>query len=808
MLVLELRDALAVFKKRPYFVLSVVGTLAVALGILLCMVNLNHVLLIKSLPYPNQERLVVGVGNVYENDEIKYSDVMAYPLAEHLEKHADVAALAIANFGAEIVTSLAQRPLLRVTNTTPRYFDMLGVSFVKGRPFAAENGVGSKEPVAILSYDTWQEYFSASDSVLNEKLVINNVTYRIIGVTARDFVEPELFQAGLRTHIWLPWEFNTWPESMRKNWLSSTDQIKTLALLRPGQDTAQAGQMLESLVAERFRAATQGSPSLRNGEFKFQVTALKSYLIEDGRVAALLFLASSIALAIIACINVFNLLLSRAAEQQRRLAISATLGANKRHIFRQVFAEHLLLTGLSMVLALVLAAIVTQVMRAEIKDQLPRVSELSLSPVTVLVALLLIIALALTFSGLVTHTIDYRRLAASLNSSGKGAGLQISGATRKLLVISQIGLAAFLLVSITSVLKVSYETVSRAPGFRVDNVVFANLSTGSLQLNTPERIRYIEEIKQRLRQLPQVSRVSSALFVPMMSSRWTSDLKVDPSASGVLSVSTNIIDEEYLAVMGQEILEGSNFSREDVSFSAKKVLVNEMLARKISPSGSVLGKQVYWTGDDQKLAPYEVVGVVHDVAIPRMPQLPQLYVLPYDGLRFIVEVKDGQELSREQFLNVLSTVNRSFNLYEYETVRAMYDQLTLKDRFIVWVAIGLGMLTVMLAGIGIYGVLSYGIQLRRYELGVRMSVGAGPGRIAALIYQENLKLVLIGAMASLVILVIADRLLTRFAGYQLPLTAATGALGYVIIVTSVAMACYLSLRAIITRWPVFALRTE
>jgi hypothetical protein len=201
-------------------------------------------------------------------------------------------------------------------------------------------------------------------------------------------------------------------------------------------------------------------------------------------------------------------------------------------------------------------------LKSEIQDQLPRIAELSLSPVTALVAVLLVITLAITFSGIVSHAVDYRSLAGSLNSSGKGAGLQISSATRKLLVVSQMALAAFLLVAITSVLKVSYETATRIPGFRIDHLVFANLSVGSLQLNEAQRVRYINEIKARLQQLPQVVRVSNALFVPMMTNRWTSEVKLDPAGIDSYAAATNRIDEEFLPVMGQEIVAGNNFSRD------------------------------------------------------------------------------------------------------------------------------------------------------------------------------------------------------------------------------------------------------
>jgi len=809
MLAYELSDAWVGLRKRPLFVLSIILTLSVTLGILLCMVNLNQVLLLKSLPYPDQDRLVVGVGTVYENNETKFSDMVAYPIAEHLEKRADVAAAAVLNYSEEIVTNIEARPKLRVTNATPKYFSMLGASFAKGGPFGTGNGVGSKDPVAIISYEAWQKHFGGRQNILEDKVVINDVTYRIVGVTAEGFIEPELFQAGLKTQIWLPWEFNTWPPDIRTNWSAFSDQIKVLALLNPGQRPVDAEQMLNGLIGERFREETRGSAFLQNADYRFKMEGLKSYLVADGKVSALLFLSSSIALAVIACINVFNLLLSRAAEQLRQLAIKATLGAKKSHIFRQVFAEHLLLVGTSMVLALVLAAVVTETMKDNIAGQLPRIAELSISPATIAVALVLMAALALVFSGIVSHILDYRRLAGQLKASGKGSGLQVSSSIRNFLVMSQIALAAFLLVAIASVLNLSYATVARDPGFRVDDLVFANLSIGSMEPNREERIRYIDDITEKLKQLPQVRQVSSALFVPMMSNRWTSALKLDASGSETVSVATNLIDDAYLGVMGEEIVRGNNFSRDDVNYSAKKVLVNEELARQIAPSGDAIGKQVYWQSEgEEEFKPHEVIGVVRDVTIPRTAPTPRLYATRFSGLRFIVLLNEGATLSRQEFLNVLGSVNRQFNLYEYESVRGIYDGLVLKDLFIVWVAIGLGVLTVLLASIGIYGVLNYGILLRRYELGVRMSIGAGPGRIARMIYQENLVLLLYGALASLVILIVSDRLLAKYADYELPLSLGAGVGGYLVIVISVATACYLTLRAIVTRWPIFALRTD
>jgi predicted permease len=808
----ELAEAWSSLRKRPLFVLSIVLTLTVTLGILLCVVNLNQVLLLKALPYPAQERLVVGVGNVYESSEVKFADNVAYPIAELLEKskaQTGLEQLAILNYGEEIVTNIAARPKLRITNATPDYFPILGAGFAKGSGFSARNGVGSHEPVAVISYETWQTYFGGRDNVLDDKVVVNDVSYRIIGVTAARFVEPELFQAGLKTNVWLPWEFNTWPPEIRRNWSAFTDQIKLLGLLAPGQRQAVAEQSINSLVSDRFKAETRGSAFLNNASYHVSLEGLKPYLVEDGRVSALLFLASGLALAIIACINVFNLLLSRAAEQLRELSIRATLGAKKSHIFRQVFAEHLLLVGTSTVLALLLATVVTSAMKDRIAGQLPRIAELSISPATVGVAIGLVLLLALAFSGLVTHLLDYRRLASQLKSSGKGSGLQVSATVRDTLVVSQIALAAFLLVAISSVVRLSYETITRDPGFNIDNLVFANLSTGALQPSRDERIRNIEDLTARLKQLPKVKQVSSALFVPMMSNRWTSSVKLDAAGTETVSVATNLVDDAYLSVMGEKLASGSNFSRDDVNSSAPKVLVNQEMARRIAPDGDVVGRHVYWQADGEgEFKPNEIIGVVRDVSIPRTPATPRLYATRYSGLRFIVQLDQGATLSRQEFLDVLGAVNSQYNLYEYERVDGIYHQLVLKDLFIVWVAIGLGVLTVLLASVGIYGVLNYGILLRRYELGVRMSIGAAPARIAQMVYTENLILCVYGTIASLVILIAADRLLARYAGYELPLSWGAGATGYIVIVASVAAACYLTLRAIITRWPVFALRSE
>ncbi|HDY86188.1 MAG TPA: FtsX-like permease family protein, partial [Methylophaga sp.] len=742
-----LRTAWQSLKLRPLFALGIVTTLSITFGILLVMFNLHHVLLVKSLPYSNQDQLYVAVSKVYEEGQLKHSNAASYAAMEHVVKNADRGTFAIANYHAEIATDLDGFPMLRVTDTVANYFSMLGTNFVMGSGFSQDLELNAKEPIAVISYRAWQEHFSGDKNILERKVTINEVGYSIIGVTSQAFVEPALFRVGAQTDIWLPWEYNTWESDVREDWMSLTDQIKMFVLTEQGQTEKEMQHQLNSLIGEKFKQETVGNPIIKNGSYKFDIVPLKDYLLGDSGGSVWFFIAGSIALAIIALINVSNLLLARATEQQRNLAIKATLGASKQTIFSGLLAENTLLTTVSGVFAILFAYILTIEIRDLMQGMLPRIQELSFSWPALLFAIGLILSIGFMFTLLVANSLKYNQLIFTLKSSGKGSGLQVSTRMRKILVVSQIALAAPILVATSNLVVESVKEVFKEPGFEVENRYYANLNTVFNGSPSAERVPLINEIKEKLMELPQVTRVSNSNFLPMMSNRWTTSLQLTDGSNEKITTYTNLIDEQYFPLMGIDLLQGNNFTKEEIqTYKSSSVLINKSLADKITSDGSeIVGKYISWSSG----GPYRdflVIGVVEDVQVPNTPAVDRIYPSRFSNFRFMIETKPGTSLSRQEFLDTVQQVSGSFYIYEYNSVSSLYDALTINNKFIAGVSVLLSLLTVLLASIGIYGVLSYDIDLRRYEIGIRMAIGASPKKIASMIYKENLTLFLLGAL--------------------------------------------------------------
>ncbi|MCW8092492.1 ABC transporter permease [Alteromonas sp. ASW11-130] len=800
-----IRTAWQSLKLRPLFALGVVTTLSITFSILLVMFNLHHVLLVKALPYSNQDSLHAAISRVYEEDKLKLHDWASYPAIEHVVKNMDKGKVAVVNYHEELATDLNGFPMLRVADTVTNYFSMLGAQFAIGKGFPLDLELNAKEPIAVISYRAWREYFAGDTNILERKVTINDVSYSIVGVTSESFVEPALFQVGAQTDIWLPWEYNTWEEGVREGWASLTDQIKMFVQTEPGQTPQQMQHQLNTLIGDKFKQETQGSPHIKNGSYSFEIKPLKDYLVGDSVGSLWFFIAGSIALAIIAIINVSNLLLARATEQQRNLAIKATLGASKKKIFNGLFIENTILTGVSGGVAVIIAYILTNEVRHLMQGMLPRLQELSLSWPTILFAITLIFSIGLLFTLMVANSLKYNKLIFSLKSSGKGSGLQVSSRVRQVLIASQLCLAAPILVATTNLAQESLEEVMKESGFEVENRYYVNLNTVMNSYPSEERVPLINEIKERLLQLPQVVRVSNSYFVPMMSNRWQSTLRLDDDGSTV-DTYTNMIDEQYLPLMGIDLLQGNNFTREEIlTYQSSSVIINETLARKIAPNGDVVGKYISWTPGNE-FKQYLVIGVVEDIQVPNTPNASRIYLSRFNNFRFMIETKSGTELSREEFLDVVQEVSSSFYIYDYRSIESAYDSLTLNNKFIAGLSLLMCLLTIVLASMGIYGVLSYDVNLRRYELGVRMALGASPKHIANMIFGENIKLFVFGAFISVAIIFAMEYVLRTHFSLDLYVSPLMTALSYVITLATILVASSVAMKSITSRWPVHALK--
>ncbi len=811
-LILRHKQAWGSLKKKPGFVLTVLMTMGITLGALLCAITLNYLLLVEPLPYPEQERIFVVEHGILGAEKEAKGTAYTYPGLVHLYKSKEAfEQSAMMSYGQDVIISHRSQPLVNTTYVTPELHQILASPLAIGRVFKASEALETNNPVAILSYNTWKREFNGSADILDQKIELSGISYRIVGVLGENFVEPELNGIGQETQVWLPWDFNQAGQRQRQSFGNISGNLKFLGKLNKGVSISQAEQVLTPLVNTRWREGVAEIGFFKGWTIVMGVRSVKDVMLGDSESIAVMLLAGVIGIVLIACANISNLFMARTAEKQRLMAIQAAIGATKKHLFKAMLAETSLLMFMSIILALVLAKTGFYVMQQYLGAILPRVNELSLNPVTFGCAVLVTVIFALFFAKLSTRMINYRALNTTLQSSGKGSGLQVSKKTRQVLIASQVALATVLVFANFSLLKDAVKTINAPIGFATNNISTLILNFSSTDFPTQEEaIPIMAEIMEKLEALPQVESISQsnspldgfnvrALTNVVDNERYTPYFKA--------------IDHTYFSMIEQQILEGDNFTLVDRKDGTNVMIVNQAFAKQLRADGDVMGMQISTGRPD----PFKIVGIVKDIDIPNEAAIgsddadagvPRVYVPNRLGNQsFMVKVKPGQSVGREQLGKLLSEVDARYSVFSFN---AASDNLTQRLFAEITTAITtavLASLVFLLAGIGLYGILSYGTQLRRFELGARMAIGATRKHLLSMIINDNTKAVMIGFFGSVILFSIAYIGLSEYIqpllNWQVfPMIVAT----LVLIILVTLFACYWPLRKYINKPAIYSLR--
>jgi len=808
------KQAWASLKKKPGFIVTVLMTMGITLGALLCVMTLNYLLLVEPLPYPEQDRLFVAehelIGAEKESKAVAYT----YPGLVHLYKSKEAfEQAAILSYGQDVIISHSSQPLVNTAYVTPELHQLLASPMAMGRMFEASEAMDTNNPVAMLSYNTWKEDFSGSADILDQKINLSGVSYRVIGVLAEHFVEPELEDIGRETQVWIPWDYNLAGEGQRQSFGNISGNLKFLGLLKEGLSESQARQILTPLVSDRWQEGVADIGFFKGWSIKMGVRPVKEVILGQSESIAVMLLAGVVGLVLIACANISNLFMSRTAEKQRQMAIQAAIGATKKHLFKATLAETSLLMFMSIIFALVIAKVGFYIMQQYLGAILPRVNELSLNPVTFGSAILVTIVLAMFFAKLSTRMINYRALNTTLQSSGKGSGLQVSKKTRQILIASQVALATVLVFANFSLLKDAVKTINAPIGFTTNNISTLILNFSSTNFPSQEEaIPIMAEIMEKLEALPQVESLAQgnspldgfnvrALTNVADNERYTPYFKA--------------IDHKYFDMIKQPLIQGDNFTLVDRQDNNNIMIVNQAFAKQLKADSDVIGMQIATGGPDT----FKIVGIVKDITIPgdvpvghngdvAVSDVPRVYVPNGLGNQsFMLKLKSDQFVSRQQLGSLLKEVDSRYSVFSFNSAS---DILTLSLFAEITTAVTtaiLASLVFLLAGIGLYGILSYGTQLRRFEFGARMAIGATRNHLVSMVINDNTKAVLAGFVGSIVLFALAyiglSAYIQPFLTWQvLPMIIAT----LVLIILVTLFACYWPLRAYINQPAIFSLR--
>ncbi|MFQ3244146.1 MAG: putative permease [Arenicella sp.] len=802
----QLKQAWAGLSARKGFLVTVVATLGTTLGALLCILTLAYVLIAKPLPYPEQDRLYQLDSITYDGEGVRLGSAYQYPSLIHLfDNQTEFSESALVHYEEQVLTSHPKQPILRTTFITPSWFTLLDAKVELGRTFEQTEAKDGYNPVAILSFAAWQNEFDGDSNILERTISVNGSSYRVVGVLAETFIEPKLFNIGINTDIFLPWDYNVSAPAERRSWGNINNRRGFVGRLGGSLSKAQAEQTLTTLVNSAWQENVASIPFFDGWSVKMELQSFKKVILGDTKNTVLLLLVGVIGLLLIACVNITNLFMSRTAEQQRELAIQAAVGASKSHLFRSLFAQSGLVVFISMLVALIIAIVGFWALQHYLALHLPRVDELAINGVTFGSALLITLLLGLFFARLSANMINYRALNTTLQSSGKGSGIQVSQNVRRWLVISQVAIVTLMVFISMGLLRDSLKVINQPLGFETEDVSSFTLSISSTSdLSEEERKALMAELKNNLMALPQVENVSQAMppFPRFIDGRVVA--QVIEATEEELLVSTRLVDGRYFEVLSLPLIEGEFFSEADFNDEKKLLIINDVYAAKLAGKGSALGRKIKF-GQDL----FTVSGVVKGVQMPTATEIPmRAYMLPRNAEpEFLLKLKPQQTVSRELAVATLQEVSSQFSLLELESVDDQRKQLFFTQYTAAITSAVLAILTFSLAAVGLYGILNYATQMRRFELGTRMAIGAKGKDIMGLIIKDNAVAVGIGIVISIIVL------LTLYLGFSEALANTFNLQLVVFFFVAVALvcimvllACYWPLRRIINSLPIHSLR--
>ncbi len=648
------------------------------------------------------------------------------------------------------------------TRLTPSMFSMLGASPALGRPLRAEEAVPGADTVIILSHSTWQRYFGGSDTVIGQVAMFDGKPHSIVGVMPAGFAFPDP-----ETEFWMPFVAEA----------SDTRRLGVTARLQRGVTMAAAADEMASMIPELRNESAGGAPPLPSGVPRFEVARLLDLTVAPVRPALLLLAGAVGFVLVIACLNVANLLLARSADRQREMAVRLAVGARRSRLIRQTLTESLLLAvvgglagvGLAFGGVRLLQRLGASLPRRDLGPvpSLPRLGEIEIDGSVLLFTVVISILTGVLFGLAPAMRLSESRQMTALRSatvaSGSGFNLFRGERVQGLLVVVEIAVAMVLLIGggllIHSFVKLSQVNLGYDPAHVLSFQISLPAGRTDLELR-----RLADRLVERLQTLPQVRAVGYVEALPntMVSGRsvplrTTPQMPASirrgmPGAFAAEAPDTRLVSKDFLSSLGIQAIAGRTFGENDGRGQPQVLVINETLARSGLLGATPLGRHVYALGD----RPWEVIGIVGDVRQfgPAQRAEPQLFIdfrqvpeslrLSGVGLYFTVRV-DGDSTA---LVPNVRTISRELDSQTIVDNIAPLEQLVsnavARPRLYA-VLLGIfAIVAVLVAAIGIYGVMSHAVTRRTREIGIRVALGANRPAVMALILRQSLVLTAVG----------------------------------------------------------------
>jgi predicted permease len=810
----DLRYGARMLLRNPAVSAVAVVTLALGIGANTATFSIVNAVILRPLPYQNPDRLVSLWTNVPEHGRQPITPGNFVDWKNQNTVFEDIAA-----FGSSTMTLTGDGEPVQVmgANTSAGYFAVVGVEPMIGRLFHPEEYAPGKNQVVILGNAFWRSHYGGDRTIIDKTITLDGRSFTVTGV-----MPPGIYPVWPTTEgrisfdenhqqFWLPMAYNSRFAANR-----TAHVLGVVGRLKAGITFAQAQAEMNTIGArlEQEYAENKGE--------RIIVNPFVNEVVGDVRPALLTLLGAVGLVLLIACANIAGLLLAQHAARSKEIAIRAALGAGRARLVRQFFIEALLLSVLGTTAGIALAKFGMSALIKIIPTKLPRLDQVQLDwqvfAFTLLLALVTCLLFGVAPAWQATKSGPQRTLEHGVRTSGSGTGQRF----RRLLVVFQVSMAVMLVIGAGLLIKSFWRLRQADPGFRSNNVLSAHVTLAPRYHKAPKTNDFYNQLIERISVLPDVDAVAIAYDHPL-ESNMVDDFKIEgrteSEAERPASANFQPVSWDYFRTVGMTIISGRPFTQQDDQDHSGVAIVNEAFARQYLPHGKALGQRIQpvlpaqiW--NNERITSFEVVGIVRNVKSAgwNAESEPTYYLpatqAPFQAMTILVRTRNDPATLVSALRNAVQTIDPTQPVTNIRTLDQIVSDSIAQPRLNMLLMGLFGGLALILAAVGIYGLLSYAVTERTREIGTRMALGAQVPDVLKLVLKQGMTLALIGEVIGLV----GAFALTRVIRGLLFGVAPTDAMTFIAVaavLTGVALlACYFPARRAAKVDPLVALRHQ
>src|SRR5262245_4964029 len=800
-LIQDVRYALRMLVRNPGFTVIAVLALGLGIGANTAIFSVVNSVLLRPLPFQDPDGLVmIWEKNIPRNrDRNVVSPANFLDWREQNQSFEQIAAYSFVNSPLNLSTANGEPERVMTSIGTAALFDVLGVKPMLGRPFTVADDLPNVPRVVMLSHDLWQRRFGGDASIVNQTIRLHGRDYIVVGVM------PPRFSFPMQAECWILTRFDPADRTNRGRFLQVVGRLKPEATLQQ----AQAEMVSIAAGLEQKYAAN-------NAGWTATVIPLTEQIVGDFRTALLVLLAAVAFVLLIACANIANLLLARATTRMKEIAIRTALGAGRRRVIRQLLTESVVLSMAGGVAGLVIAYWGTRAFVAMSPPNIPRLDEVALDGRALIFTTLISLATGVLF-GLIPALQISRNLQTPLQESGKSSATTTRQWARNILVIAETAIAAMLLIGAGLLFASFLKLQGTSSGMNADNVLAVEINLPAAKYSeTRQQTTFFHDVIERVKALPGVQAIGAISFLPLAgpgsSTGFTVEGRPAPAPGQGPVADVRAVSPDLFRAMGIRLLRGRVFDERDTANNKLAVVINQTAVNMYWPNEDPIGKTVNMPWFQPMIG--EIVGIVEDVRLVTLDAAPRTTLywnylqFPYGSMNLVVRTANDPLQLAAAIRGELRAIDKDQPVANIRTMSDVLSCAVASPRFNTTLLLVFAGIALLLASVGIYGVMSFSVTQRTHEIGIRIALGARPAEVRRIVISHGMRLAVAGIAVGIAGSLALTRLMTTLL-YQVKATdPGTFALVAAVLAVVAFLANYIPARRATRIDPLTALRHE